>query len=894
MTNDSLEQRLRSTLGTSYVLQRELGGGGMSRVFLVRDTTLERDIVVKVLAPDLAAGVSAERFMREIKLAAGLQQANIVPLLAAGETDGLPYYTMPFVDGLSLRARLERNGALPVGEAVAVLRDVARALAYAHEHGVVHRDIKPENVLLSGDAAVVTDFGIAKAVSASRTTAAGSSLTQVGTSVGTPAYMAPEQAAGDPDTDHRADIYALGCVAYEVLSGAAPFAHRAPHQLFAAHMNELPASLASRRHDVPHNLAALVMRCLKKDPADRPQSAREVLKTLDAPTLISTTDSGGSRESVAGRRSAVLGVVALLIVAAIAGGWALHRRYAATDAETQAATSAAAAAAAHSIAVLPFENRGDSADAYFADGITDAVRGKLTDIPGVTVIARASSNTFRGKNTTPDLIAHQLGVRYLLTGTVRFAGTGSARRMQVSPELVEVTNNGHPPTSRWQHPFDAAVKDVFAVQSDIASRVASAMQVAIGASAQARLAQVPTHDPAAYDAYLRGQAIYHPGVDPATLRRAIAEFEDAIRHDSTMVIAWAALSTSSSDLYFESSPFPVLARKALDAAERAIALDSTRWEGYDALAQYHLAIKRDLSQAATAIARARQVAPQAIGPRATAARLEAERGDLEAAVRDLAEISRLDPRNVEVWFVNGYNLLRLHRIPEARAAADRALALAPTNIAAIECRVLAEVASGDVPAARQVIARATSDVPREKIVAYLAMFSDLGWLLDADDARLLLTLSPETFGGDRSTMAIVRAEQYGWSGDMAQARAWGDTAARYFAVNLRTTPSDPQQHVMRGLALAYAGHSREALTEVERGLALQGPTAEARQSLFYAYFSYVAARTALVAGDRDRALAWLSDARRYHYLVTPEWLRADPTWTAIRGDPRFAPLTTAQ
>ena len=273
----SVRDQLQTTLGAAYTLGRELGGGGMSRVFVARDASLERDVVVKVLAPELAAGVSAERFTREIKLAAGLQQANIVPLLAAGETNGLPYYTMPFVDGLSLRARLERNGALPAGEAISVLRDVVRALAYAHEHGVVHRDIKPENILLSGDAAVVTDFGIAKALAASKTQAPGGTLTQVGTSIGTPAYMAPEQAAGDPATDHRADLYALGCVAYEMLAGAAPFAGRPVHQLFAAHMNDVPAPLAVRRPDAPRALAALVMRCLEKDPARRPQSAREVL-----------------------------------------------------------------------------------------------------------------------------------------------------------------------------------------------------------------------------------------------------------------------------------------------------------------------------------------------------------------------------------------------------------------------------------------------------------------------------------------------------------------------------------------------------------------------------------------------------------------------------------------
>jgi eukaryotic-like serine/threonine-protein kinase len=243
VASDPLRAQLQTTLGTAYTLERELGGGEMSRVFVAHNTTLERNVVVKVLSPELAAGVSAEQFTREIKLAAGLQQANIVPLLSAGETDGLPFYTMPFVDGMSLRARLERNGAMPTAEAVSELRDVARALAYAHERGVVHRDIKPENILLSGEAAVVTDFGIAKALSASRTVAPGGTLTQVGTSIGA-RLQAPEQAAADPDTDHRADLYALGCVAYEMLTGGAPFAGRPVHQLFAAHLNETPAPIA--------------------------------------------------------------------------------------------------------------------------------------------------------------------------------------------------------------------------------------------------------------------------------------------------------------------------------------------------------------------------------------------------------------------------------------------------------------------------------------------------------------------------------------------------------------------------------------------------------------------------------------------------------------------------
>ena len=284
-----LRQQLQNALGDAYAIERELSGGGMSSVFVADERRLNRKVVIKLLSPELTAGVNAERFEREMQLAASLQQANIVPILAAGDAGGSPFYTMPFVEGESLRARLTREGRLPIGEVTSILRDVAKALAYAHEHHVVHRDSKPDTVLLSGGTAVVTDFGIAKAISAARSArdGDGATLTQLGTSLGTPAYMSPEQAAGDPTADHRSDIYSLGCMAYELLTGASPFHGRAPARMLVAHLSETPAPVSQLRPDTPPTLDRLVQRCLEKEPTKRPQSASEILTTLDAATTSS-------------------------------------------------------------------------------------------------------------------------------------------------------------------------------------------------------------------------------------------------------------------------------------------------------------------------------------------------------------------------------------------------------------------------------------------------------------------------------------------------------------------------------------------------------------------------------------------------------------------------------
>jgi serine/threonine-protein kinase len=527
----------------------------MSRVFLATENRLNRKVVVKVLSPDLAAGVNADRFEREIQLAAQLQQANIVPLLATGDTNGLPYFTMPYVEGESLRAKLTKEHSLPVAECVNILRDVARALSYAHKAGVVHRDIKPDNVLLSHGAAVVTDFGIAKALSASRAQGGSDELTATGTSIGSPAYMAPEQIAADPGVDHRADLYAFGCMGYEMLAGEPPFRGPTPQQTLARHLTENPRPVSSLRKGIPGDLAALIMRCLEKNAAERPGSADEILSTLDS--VVSSGAHGGHssmpRRFKSNRRLIGISVAILLvIIAAVATVRNLALR--------------GESSADKSITMLPLANlSGDKANDYFGEGLAEEITGVLAKT-GLRVVGRSSASALAAKGITAAEIARQLGVANVLQGSVQRSGD----QVRISISLVSMPDE----SVLWNERYDRNVKDVFAVQDEIARAVASELKVKLTGN-QSQLTRVDTQDPEAHAAFLQGLYLWNRRT-ASGLQKAIGLFADAVRRDPQYAQAYGGMAMSYVVLpaYDDNATDETLER-AREAANRALALDST-------------------------------------------------------------------------------------------------------------------------------------------------------------------------------------------------------------------------------------------------------------------------------------------------------------------------------
>ncbi|MEO5902385.1 MAG: protein kinase [Gemmatimonadaceae bacterium] len=689
----TVDQMLGTTLSDRYLLERELGRGGMATVFLARDIRHARAVAVKVMMRELVAQGGTERFLHEIQFAARLTHPHVLGVHDSGEADDLLYYVMPFVDGETLRSRVAREGALPLADAVRLLRELADALGYAHAQGVVHRDMKPENVLLSGGHAVVADFGIAKAIAAAmqQATADAPALTGSGMALGTPAYMAPEQAVGDRSTDHRADLYALGVIAYEILVGSHPFGTRTAQGLVAAHLTEAPEPLASRRPDVPAALAALVEQLLAKEPGARPQSAEAVVHALDAM-------SASPAPAMSWPTRTVIAVVSALLVVASAASYAVLHKTATTD-----------QAGIRNVAVLPFVNTGgNAADDYFSDGMTDELAHALAQLPGLRITGRTSSYAFKGKAVSAQEIGRVLDVSALVEGTVRRSGD----RLRVTAQLVG-TGDGK---VLWNSVYESRSSDVFGVQDQFTRAVVAELTPSLGN----RPANVPvidvgrgTTDLEAYQLYLRGRYYWLArGAD--NVARSIDYYHQAIARDPTFARAHAGLALAYNVLpvYVPDPSDTVWALGAASAA-RAVALDSTLADAQVAAAlMQERAEGLQFSKAMLHYRKAIALEPSNSYAHHAFGFFLLGLGHNDEAVRELARAAELDPLAKSAGTALALGLAFDRRGAEAEGESRRVLALDSNFALAFHTLGLAQVISGQPDSAVRSLERARQLSPK--------------------------------------------------------------------------------------------------------------------------------------------------------------------------------------
>ena len=534
------------------------------------------------------------------------------------------------------------------------------------------------------------------------------------------------------------------------------------------------------------------------------------------------------------------------------------------------------------LAVLPFDNLGDSADAYFADGVTDAVRGKLTGIPGLGVIGSTSSGQYRHTTKTAQQIGEELGVRYLLIGKVRWAkGPNGSSRVQVSPELVDTKTA----QDAWAEPFNAPITDVFQVQADIADKVAQKLQIALTPAAQQTIANKPTKDVVAYDAYLRALEILRVGgPQSAVYRRAIALFREAVQRDTTFASAWAQMSIEYGNLLTQGVTDPGLADSADVTSVRALALAPGLAVSHRARAAYYKDVLGDPTRGIAESEAAFALEPRNPRTLVTLAGDEVGLGRWDAGIGHYLQALQLDPRDLGAWISLGETQMRLHHVSEAKASFAHAEALQANRIDVAQDQMIIALMQGNLASAQALVAGLIQASDSTSVVTYMATYYDYGWALDSADTRHLLSLGPSSFDGDRAQWAFSRAEQFAAMNDRARMRIWADTARIEYEAQLKQFPTDGQRLVDYAIALAYLGRRAEAISEGQRAVAL---LPVAKNTTNGPYVQHQLLRIYLALGENDAAMDQIEKLLAIPYFLSAPRMRIDPDFRALKGNPRF-------
>ena len=881
----TVHERLRAALADRYRLEREIGRGGMATVFLALDLRHERPVAFKLLHQDLAATLGPDRFLREIRLAASLQHPHILSVHDSGETAGCLWFTMPFVEGESLRERLAREHQLPLDETLRLTREIALALDFAHRHGVIHRDIKPENILLVDGQALVADFGIGRALGAAE---ADDRLTQTGMVVGTPIYMSPEQSTGERDLDGRTDVYSLGVVLFEMLAGEPPFSGPTVQSILAKRLSGEVPSLRRMRPAAPDWLEQVVRKALAPLPADRFASPAQLAHALEpAATTATGADSSAAPASAKTRgRLAVPSwlaiVVGILLTASI--GLLLWPRI----------HRPAEPTGTRMLAVLPFKNLGAPGDEYFADGLTEEITSRLAGVSSLGIISRTSADQYKNTHKTVRQIGQELGVGYVLEGSVRWEKSpDGSSRVRVTPQLIRVSDDRH----LWADRYDAVIAEVFEVQSHIADRVIAAMGLALEEPQRRALEDRPTTNLEAYDFFLRGKDYYGRGYEREDLENAIRMYQRAIELDSTFARAYAALSEAHSARYwffYDRSKAPLDRAKA--AADKALQIRPDLPDAHIALGYYHYWGKLDYRRALEEFDIVRERQPNNGDLVLAIAAVQRRQGVWDSAVTNFRKAVELDPRSGVTRFNLGetYGLIRDY--DRALRTFDEAIAIIPDWATPHVLKAATLLRSGaSVEDARRVLQSAAQGIDFGKLVDATTSANSVSnfatapiFLLTTDTANhaALERLSLPAFA-DTAGYYEVKAELYQQKRRPGLSAAYFDSARVVLEALVQEQPEEASFHGRLGLTYAYLGRGAEAIREGQTAVRLLPLSREA-----YRGANLIAALALIytITGRQSEAIDRLEHLLTIPGPLSRPLLRVDPRWAPLRDNPSFQRL----
>lgn len=870
-----------------YEILAPLGAGGMGEVYRARDTRLDREVAIKVLPEEFFENEERKRrFEREAKLLAAVNHPNIAAIYSFEEISGQYLLVQEMLEGETLRERLAK-GPLPQHSAVELGVEIARGLAAAHAKGIVHRDLKPANVFVTSDGVVkLLDFGLAKlirpeaAVTPDGTTVDREPRTESGTVLGTMGYTSPEQLRGEA-ADTRSDIFAFGCVLYEMLSGKSPFLKPTGAETITAIMSEDPAPLSGSGRAIAPALKEIVNRCLEKRPDDRFSSAHDLALALRA-------YSGGSEPPTAMKlprqRKLIAAVAAVLLIVAVLGAWKLFS-------PSRAPRPEAGTKQTLRIVVLPFENLGSSDDAYFASGMTEEITSRLANVRTLAVISRTTATQYDRKGKTVEQIGRDLGVGYVLEGSVRWDRSGGGPgRVRITPQLIRVSDDTH----LWADRYDRLLPDVFAIQGDVADGVVRALNLTLAPGESTALRQLPTHDLEAYDLYLRALELEKRLQEPSAIAQRIKLASAAVERDPQFAEALALLARARMMSYwlFEDRRTSELERARIEA-ERAVALRPDSAETHLALGDYHYFGRLDYEAALAEFGKALAIQPNnALGHLAIGA-VRRRQGRMDEAEAEFQKAIDIDPLNGSIRFSLGETQLLSHKYSDAIRNFEVSTSLNPAY--ALGYCFWAEALMlwhGDLAAAEQVLQKATEipslDDPHDQVDRYSVRTAVIA--RDWEGAlRRLNAHSNEVVRGQRpnASFSLTRAQVLSYMGRKDQARQAYEQARGVLVTMVNQTPEEAGFHSFLGTALAGLGRTAEAVREGERAVELLSP---ARDAYFGAWRVEDLALIYAMVENQEACIQQLDFLLSHPSWISVPLLRLDPRWDSLRKNPKFEAL----